>query len=88
MKNCSVILAAGQGTRMKTAKPKAMTQVLFKPMLDWVIGAAQNANIKDICVVTGHAAEDIENHLPGDIVTVRQREKRHRSCCYAGGGLY
>ena len=56
MKNCSVILAAGQGTRMKTAKPKAMTQVLFKPMLDWVIGAAQNANIKDICVVTGHAA--------------------------------
>ena len=61
MKNCSVILAARQGTRMKTAKPKAMTQVLFKPMLDWVIGAAQNANIKDICVVTGHAAEDIEN---------------------------
>ena len=76
MKNCSVILAAGQGTRMKTAKPKAMTQVLFKPMLDWVIGAAQNANIKDICVVTGHAAEDIENHLPGDIVTVRQRERK------------
>lgn len=76
MKNCSVILAAGQGTRMKTARPKAMTQVLFKPMLDWVIGAARNANVKDICVVTGFAAEEIENHLDSEIVTVRQKERR------------
>lgn len=76
MKNCAVILAAGEGTRMKTSKPKAMCQVLFKPMLDWVISAVENAEVEDICVVTGFNAEYIENHLNGKYNTVRQTERK------------
>ena len=38
--NCAVILAAGEGTRMKSSKPKVMAEVLFKPMINWVIDAA------------------------------------------------
>ena len=40
-KKCAVILAAGEGTRMKSKKPKALAEVLFAPMIDWVIGAAK-----------------------------------------------
>ncbi|MBQ8208993.1 MAG: bifunctional UDP-N-acetylglucosamine diphosphorylase/glucosamine-1-phosphate N-acetyltransferase GlmU [Clostridia bacterium] len=76
MKNCAVILAGGEGTRMKSAKPKVMSEVLFKPMLDWVICAVKKAGIDDICVVTGYAAEYIERHLSEDIKTVHQAERK------------
>ena len=76
MDTCAVILAAGQGTRMKTFLPKAMTEVLFKPMLDWVISALEAAGVNDICVVTGYSAEFIEEHLAGKYETVRQLERR------------
>lgn len=76
MKNCAVILAGGEGTRMKSAKPKVMSEVLFKPMLDWVICAVKKAGIEDICVVTGYAAEYIKEHLSDDITTVHQAERK------------
>ena len=64
-KNAAVILAGGQGTRMKSDKPKVMAEVLFKPMIDWVIDAAKEAGIEDICVVTGYRADLLETHLAG-----------------------
>ncbi len=76
MNNCAVILAGGEGTRMKSAKPKVMNEVLFKPMLDWVICAVKKAKIDDICVVTGFAAESIEAHLDESIKTVHQAERK------------
>ncbi len=75
MTNCAVILAGGQGTRMKSRRPKAMNEVLFKPMLDWVITAAKKADIDDICVVTGFASECIEAHLSDSVKTVHQQER-------------
>ncbi|MFR2467193.1 MAG: NTP transferase domain-containing protein, partial [Clostridia bacterium] len=62
-KTCSVILAAGEGKRMKSNRPKVMSPVLFKPMLKWVIDAAVQASIDDICVVTGYMREDVEQYL-------------------------
>lgn len=64
-KICSVILAAGEGKRMKTNRPKVMSPVLFKPMLKWVIDAARLADIDHICVVTGYMREDVEQYLNG-----------------------
>lgn len=75
MKNCAVILAGGKGTRMKSEGPKAMCEVLFKPMLDWVIDAVVGADVDEVCVVTGFSAETIENHLPDTISTVRQEQQ-------------
>lgn len=73
----AVILAAGEGTRMKSSKPKALKEVLFKPMLDWVIDAVKAAGIDEICIVTGSGAEYIEDHVKDDksIITVRQTER-------------
>ena len=63
MSNCAVILAGGEGKRMKSNKPKTLSPVLGKPMLLWVISAVRNAGIDDLCVVKGFKKEDVEQFL-------------------------
>lgn len=75
MDNCAVILAGGQGKRMKSNKPKALCEVLFKPMIDWTVDAARAAKVNNICVVTGHLHEMLEEHLKGETQTVFQAER-------------
>ena len=72
---CALILAAGEGKRMKMSKPKVLAEVLFKPMIDWVTDAALSAGIDDICVVTGYKHELLEEHLAGKFKTVIQEER-------------
>lgn len=69
---CAIILAGGKGTRMKATCPKVMCNVLFKPMIDYVIDAVKEAGAKDICVITGYKHEDVEAHLDKDIKTALQ----------------
>ena len=61
--SCAVILAAGEGKRMKSKSPKVLSEVLFKPMLGWVIDAVSASNIKDICVISGFRHEEVEEYL-------------------------
>ena len=63
MSNCAIILAGGEGKRMKSDKPKPMSLVLGKPMLQWVISAVRQAGVDDICVVKGYHKEYIEDFL-------------------------
>lgn len=77
--NCCVILAAGNGKRMKSGRPKVLSPVLFKPMLHWVIDAAKGAGITNTCVVTGHQHELVNAYLErlsGEFETVVQAERR------------
>ncbi len=83
--NCAVILAAGEGKRMKSNRPKVLSPVLFKPMLQWVIDSAHNAGVFNICVVTGYMHEDVEEYLSGlnaasgthpDVAHVLQPERK------------
>jgi bifunctional UDP-N-acetylglucosamine pyrophosphorylase/glucosamine-1-phosphate N-acetyltransferase len=60
---CAVILAAGEGKRMKSNRPKVLSPVLFKPMLQWVIDSAYSAGVGSICVVTGYMHEEVETYL-------------------------
>ncbi|HZK39102.1 MAG TPA: bifunctional UDP-N-acetylglucosamine diphosphorylase/glucosamine-1-phosphate N-acetyltransferase GlmU [Clostridia bacterium] len=73
--NCVIILAAGEGTRMKTSKPKVLAEVLFKPMLDWVVDRTRQSGVEDICVITGHMSESIVTHLGEGIETAMQHER-------------
>ncbi|MBQ3149649.1 MAG: bifunctional UDP-N-acetylglucosamine diphosphorylase/glucosamine-1-phosphate N-acetyltransferase GlmU [Clostridia bacterium] len=75
--NCTVILAAGEGTRMKSQKPKVLAEVLFRPMIDWVIDCVKTCGLQDnnICVVTGFGKEYLDEHLPQSIVKVVQEER-------------
>ena len=50
----AIILAGGKGTRMKSEEPKVMCQVIFEPMVKYVVDAVQKAGVEDICVITGY----------------------------------
>ncbi len=73
--NCAVILAGGQGKRMKSTLPKPMFEVLGEPMLEWVIKACEGADMSNLCVVTGFNHEVIEDYLGGRYETVFQPER-------------
>lgn len=69
---CAVILAGGKGTRMKADCPKVMCNVIFKPMISYVIDAVKEADVRDICVITGYKHEEVEAYLPDNIKTALQ----------------
>ncbi len=73
--NCAVILAGGQGKRMKSELPKPMFEVLGEPMLEWVMTACNDAGVNDMCVVTGYNAPVIEEYLDGRCDTVFQPQR-------------
>jgi bifunctional UDP-N-acetylglucosamine pyrophosphorylase/glucosamine-1-phosphate N-acetyltransferase len=61
----ALILAAGKGTRMKSAKPKVMHPVLGVPLLEHVFRAVHAAGADSITVVVGHGAEEVEAAFAG-----------------------
>jgi bifunctional UDP-N-acetylglucosamine pyrophosphorylase/glucosamine-1-phosphate N-acetyltransferase len=78
MNKCAVILAGGEGKRMKMNKPKPLAEVLNKPMLEWVLNSVKNAGVDKICVVKGFGKEYIEQFvdtLDFKVETVFQAER-------------
>lgn len=73
--NKVIILAGGQGKRMKSDMPKPLFKVLGEPMLEWVISACEEAGLKDICVVKGFKSEMIDEYLGGRYETALQTER-------------
>lgn len=70
-----VILAAGQGTRMRSALPKVLHEVAGRPLVEHVIRAVQALSSR-IIVVTGHGALEVEARLRDYPVSfVRQEEQ-------------
>jgi len=74
MSSIALILAAGEGTRMKSDMPKVAHRILGLPMVEWVVRAARDAGCARIIAVTGHGAEAVEA-LIGDVESVRQEEQ-------------
>jgi bifunctional UDP-N-acetylglucosamine pyrophosphorylase / glucosamine-1-phosphate N-acetyltransferase len=54
-----VILAAGQGKRMKSAKPKVLHQIAGQSMLAHVIAAAKALSPGNITIVYGHGGDQV-----------------------------
>lgn len=73
--NKAVILAGGQGKRMKADMPKPLFKVLGEPMLEWVISACEEADVSDICVIKGFMGEMIDDYLGGRYRTALQAER-------------
>lgn len=63
MKLQVVILAAGQGTRMKSKLPKVLHPLAGKPFLEYVVDNALALNAHKTHVVVGHGAEVVKKRL-------------------------
>ena len=71
-----IILAAGEGKRMKSKLPKVLHKVQGKTMVDHVIDAAECAGADDICVVIGHGAETVKEALKNRKVKFALQQKQ------------
>lgn len=74
-KPCAIVLAGGEGKRMKAAMPKAMTEVLFQPIIDWILDALAAAEIDDPILVVGHYGEQLVDHV-GDRCQIAWQKER------------
>ncbi|MEV5985750.1 bifunctional UDP-N-acetylglucosamine diphosphorylase/glucosamine-1-phosphate N-acetyltransferase GlmU [Streptomyces sp. NPDC052051] len=74
-----VVLAAGEGTRMKSATPKVLHEICGRSLVGHVLAAAGELAPENLVVVVGHAREKVTEHLarvePG-VRTAVQAEQR------------
>jgi len=71
-----VILAAGQGSRMRSKLPKVLHKLAHKPLLTHVIDTAEQLSAQDIHVVYGHGGEVVRDALSDRKVSwVKQEEQ-------------
>lgn len=59
----AVILAAGQGIRMKSQKAKVLHEILGRPMIAYLLDTLKEFGVQDIVVVVGHQAEAVQEAL-------------------------
>ena len=72
----AVVLAAGKGTRMKSARAKVLHEVYFRPMLHHVLITVQQAAIERCAVIVGHQRQEVLRTLePFAITPVIQEEQ-------------
>jgi bifunctional UDP-N-acetylglucosamine pyrophosphorylase/glucosamine-1-phosphate N-acetyltransferase len=76
MTKAAVILAAGQGTRMKSAVPKVLHKVAGLPMLGHVIAAVRGAGVDRIAVVTSPDGQEVRNYATGQACLTAVQEKQ------------
>ena len=73
----AIILAAGQGKRMKSEKAKVLHEVCGQPMIRYVVDAARGAGARTIVVVVGYAADQVRAYLRDepDVLFATQTEQ-------------
>ncbi|MEC1262043.1 bifunctional UDP-N-acetylglucosamine diphosphorylase/glucosamine-1-phosphate N-acetyltransferase GlmU [Bacillus swezeyi] len=62
-KRFAVVLAAGQGTRMKSKLYKVLHPVCGKPMVEHVVDEARKLSLAKLVTIVGHGAEDVKKQL-------------------------
>jgi bifunctional UDP-N-acetylglucosamine pyrophosphorylase/glucosamine-1-phosphate N-acetyltransferase len=76
----AVVLAAGEGTRMKSSVPKVLHPLCGRPMLLYVVGALEQLDLQRIVVVVGHGSEQVIKTLHAEtdvpLEFVEQRVQR------------
>lgn len=75
VKTKSIILAAGQGTRMKSSTSKVLHEIFHKPLVYYPIEAARYAGAQEVCLVVGHKSEEVMKTF-GDTVKYALQAER------------
>ena len=80
MKRLALVLAAGEGTRMKSGIPKVLHRVCGRSMLSWVLGTLEELRDADlihgVTVVIGNGADRVREEVGDRGVCVVQGERR------------
>ncbi|SFQ20766.1 bifunctional UDP-N-acetylglucosamine diphosphorylase/glucosamine-1-phosphate N-acetyltransferase GlmU [Salibacterium halotolerans] len=71
-----VVLAAGQGKRMKSDLYKVLHPVCGRPMVEHVVNQAAEAGLDDIVTIIGHGAEAVKEHIGNRVSYVLQEEQQ------------
>jgi bifunctional UDP-N-acetylglucosamine pyrophosphorylase/glucosamine-1-phosphate N-acetyltransferase len=74
----AIVLAAGEGTRMKSQTPKVLHSIAGRSLLGHVLHALESVNPNTVRVVVGSGREEVETHLSQiapDVITVFQAER-------------
>jgi bifunctional UDP-N-acetylglucosamine pyrophosphorylase / glucosamine-1-phosphate N-acetyltransferase len=80
-----VILAAGEGTRMRSALPKVLHPICGRPMILWPLLAARAAGAERV-VVVDNPKRRLAEHLPDDVEVAIQHEPRGTGDAVAAAG--
>jgi len=86
-----IVLAAGQGTRMRSRWPKVLHAAAGRPLLEHVLRAARGVDPEVVAVVVGHGADAVRARFAGaGVVFVEQPSQRGTgdavACCAAAVG--
>lgn len=74
----SIVLAAGEGTRMKSNLPKVLHQIAGLPLVCHVVKAVQETGKGDVALVVGRGAEDVRKaveKVAGPVSSFEQKER-------------
>jgi len=74
-KTSIVILAAGQGTRMKSEVPKALHPLAGKPLVQYAVEMAAELTSEKPLLVVGHGADQVRQAVGDGVIYVEQREQ-------------
>ena len=71
-----VILAAGQGTRMRSALPKVLHRLAGEPLLQRVVNTASSVPDSKIIIVTGRSSEEVKASISGEQIHYAQQDEQ------------
>ncbi|NOU27408.1 MAG: NTP transferase domain-containing protein, partial [Polyangiaceae bacterium] len=75
----AIVMAAGLGTRMKSALPKALHRIAGRPLVHYPVRAALEAGCDEVIVVVGHGRAEVAAYLVaafGDRVRIAVQEQQ------------
>ncbi|NOX51229.1 MAG: UDP-N-acetylglucosamine diphosphorylase/glucosamine-1-phosphate N-acetyltransferase [Gammaproteobacteria bacterium] len=70
-----IILAAGKGTRMRSSKAKVLHELAGRSLISHVICTAQQLQPREVAVVVGHQANEVQASVPGEHSWILQRQQ-------------
>ena len=77
MTTTAIVLAAGEGTRMKSSHPKVMHEILGHPLVWWSVRSAKASGAQNIIVVVGNGAHEVRGLFQDDpdVICIEQTER-------------
>lgn len=80
----AIILAAGEGTRMKSTQPKVLHKISNRPLLDHVLTSCKNSGIEKNIVIVGHGKEKVIEEFSQEEVIFKE-QPTHKGAPYGTG---